>query len=825
MKLYTIKSSIKSSIIFTYISVMLLSMSMICFSTKAGIETTSDTTVQDQVNNQATDLVIDQITDQESKEVDKAHLNTMVGTIVQHLNALNDIVHYVGPALEKGTIALGSVETKQQAQAWVKAMQKHISSLILLYPTQLPLDLLTVTAMVRTVQMLSYNIQQTLKQRFTQILMPSTSILRSKFSLTALEIEKRLQAQQTAVISLRTQAQELGLTKTNKFCRSLDEINQKYTIAKRLFYIGATASLITGALYLMPKDWFYSDSAPVNNNIATKRALWFLSPLKKLLGDRPSYNERKEITNKPDLKMLGHFETFWRDKHTQGLVSGLGIFGGWVLGKEIKEEWNKAKQDVKNKWDQAKGYTITQDKSTYKIYQDITLQDERTIGLEEAKQTLEEIAHYVADPEIFYGADCNPTKSILLTGPSGSGKTFLAKAFSGTINKKLQQAGKNSSFGFIEVSWNDMFVKDGLKSVIEKAKEHAPCVLFIDELHNLPLQSTGYSETLTQVLTALDGLNSNANPREEVIIVAATNRKDMLDRALLRAGRFGDVVIQCDNPNYEQRKQYFETMFRRASLDTTEFDIDLLVQHTRGCSCSDLYSIIKKARFKARTMAQGVTQQHMHDTIDAHVHRLKKDVILNAQEVKLIAAHQAGHALLHMLPETKLQNELLSVTIHGARRKELESRMWDTEKQDMIQRKSYQNNLVKYGKVITYNPTEKLLINNYADKEKLCKIKLAGALAQQILLGIEGSNYHEQDTVKALKLIKEIILKGYPEDQLSKEARNQTQRQAQELFITYKAQVTDLLMTHKQILERIAQQLQEHKLLTRKNLEDIMQTA
>lgn len=282
-------------------------------------------------------------------------------------------------------------------------------------------------------------------------------------------------------------------------------------------------------------------------------------------------------------------------------------------------------------------------------------------GLEEAKVEIREIVEFLKNPKKYTELGGKIPKGALLVGPPGTGKTLLAKAVAGEANVPFFSM---SGSDFVE-----MFVGVGasrVRDLFKQAKEKAPCIVFIDEIdavgrargRNPNFGSNDEREnTLNQLLTEMDGFSSNSG----VIILAATNRADVLDKALLRAGRF-DRQIHVELPDLNERKAIFEVHIKPIKIDTS-VDVDFLAKQTPGFSGADIANVCNEsALIAARKNNKAVGKQDFLDAVDRIIGGLeKKNKIIKEDEKRTIAWHEAGHATVSWLLEHA--NPLVKVTI------------------------------------------------------------------------------------------------------------------------------------------------------------------
>ena len=282
-------------------------------------------------------------------------------------------------------------------------------------------------------------------------------------------------------------------------------------------------------------------------------------------------------------------------------------------------------------------------------------------GLYGAKEEVMEIVDFLKNPRKYTALGGKIPKGALLVGPPGTGKTLLAKAVAGEANVPFFSI---SGSDFVE-----MFVGVGasrVRDLFRQAKEKAPCIVFIDEIDavgrarskNVGFSSNDEREnTLNQLLTEMDGFDSNSG----VIILAATNRADILDKALLRAGRF-DRQIHVDLPDLQERVEIFKVHLKGLVL-APDFDVDFLAKHTPGFSGADIANVCNEAALTAaRKNKKEIEKQDFLDAVDRIIGGLeRKNKIITPQEKKSIAHHEAGHATVSwLLPNA---SPLFKVTI------------------------------------------------------------------------------------------------------------------------------------------------------------------
>ena len=300
-------------------------------------------------------------------------------------------------------------------------------------------------------------------------------------------------------------------------------------------------------------------------------------------------------------------------------------------------------------------------KSRARMSRDSKVNFSNVAGLVEEKEELEEVVDFLKNPQKYTSVGARIPKGLLLVGPPGTGKTLLAKAVAGEANVPF--------FSLAGSDFVEMFVGVGasrVRDLFRQAKEKAPCIVFIDEIDAVGRARAkaaamgGNDErenTLNQLLTEMDGFGSNSG----VIILAATNRVDVLDKALLRAGRF-DRQIHVELPDLNERKEIFGVHLRPIKIDES-VDAEFLARQTPGFSGADIANVCNEAALiAARNGKKFVQKEDFMNAVDRIVGGLeKRSKITTEEERKCIANHEAGHATLSWLLEHA--NPLVKVTI------------------------------------------------------------------------------------------------------------------------------------------------------------------
>ena len=344
----------------------------------------------------------------------------------------------------------------------------------------------------------------------------------------------------------------------------------------------------------------------------------------------------------------------WYDSWLMGLLPWVVMFGIWFLLMRGMSRGGGPQGGIMNV-----GKARAQEFDKEDPNKRVTFKD--VAGLEEAKVEIMEIVDFLKNAPKYRELGAKIPKGALLVGPPGTGKTLLAKAVAGEANVP-----------FLSISGSDfveMFVGVGasrVRDLFDQAKKKAPCIVFIDEIDAIGRargKNAGFSgndereNTLNQLLTEMDGFQTNAG----VIILAATNRADILDKALMRAGRF-DRQIEVGLPELNERREIFDVHLRKLKLDK-DLDRDFLAKQTPGFSGADIANVCNEAALiAARHNKESVGKEDFLAAVDRIIGGLeRKNKVISAHERKTIAYHEAGHATVSwILPHA---NPLVKVTI------------------------------------------------------------------------------------------------------------------------------------------------------------------
>ncbi len=432
-------------------------------------------------------------------------------------------------------------------------------------------------------------------------------------------------------------------------------------------------------------------------------------------------------------------------------------------------------------------------------------------GLEGAKEEIQEIVDFLKNPEKYTSLGGKIPKGALLVGQPGTGKTLLAKAVAGEA--------KVPFFSLSGSDFVEMFVGVGasrVRDLFKQAKEKSPSIIFIDEIdaigrargkNNFSGSNDERENTLNQLLTEMDGFGTNTN----VIVLAATNRADVLDKALMRAGRF-DRQIYVDLPDVRERKEIFEVHLRPLKKIEDELDVDFLAKQTPGFSGADIANMCNEAALiAARKGNKVVGKQDFLDAVDRIVGGLeKKNKIITPEEKKAIAYHEAGHATVSWMLEHAAP--LVKVTI--VPRGQSLGAAWYLPEERLIVRP--QQMLDEMCAALGGRAAEKVIFNKIStgalsDLEKVTK-------QARMMVTVYGLN----DKVGNLTYYDST---GQAENSFNKPYSEKTaeiiDKEISQIIEEQYQRAIDLLEKHKDKLSELAEYLLEKEVIFKDNLEEI----
>jgi len=469
----------------------------------------------------------------------------------------------------------------------------------------------------------------------------------------------------------------------------------------------------------------------------------------------------------------------------------------------------------------ARGKPMTFGRSKAKLYdkraeQAVTFED--VAGVEESKAELMEVVRFLREPQKYRAVGAHVPKGVLLVGAPGTGKTLLARAVAG-----------ESGVPFFSMSGSEfveMFVGVGasrVRDLFEQAKERAPCIIFIDELDAIGKARSGAAgfaaneereQTLNQLLVEMDGFE----PGSGLVIMAATNRPEILDRALLRAGRF-DRQVLVDRPDVRGREAILKVHARKVQLGP-DIELAVVARRTPGMVGADLANVVNEAALASvRRGAQVIAMADFEEAIDRLQLGLKKEGrVMNEEEKRRVAVHEAGHALV-----------ALSV-----------------EHSDPVHRVTIiPRSIGSLGATLQLPTEERFLMTNHELQDRLC-VMLAGRSAEEVACGAPSTGA-EDDLERATMLARQMVcrfgmsealgplawrrsdslrflqgpLEGSDRD-YSEETARTIDAEVKRIVDEAHRRATEIIRDRRETLDAVARELLVHETLERKELEELV---
>lgn len=431
-------------------------------------------------------------------------------------------------------------------------------------------------------------------------------------------------------------------------------------------------------------------------------------------------------------------------------------------------------------------------------------------GLEGAKIEIKEIVDFLKNPTKYTALGAKIPKGALLVGPPGTGKTLLAKAVAGEARVPFFSL---SGSDFVE-----MFVGVGasrVRDLFRQAKEKSPCIIFIDEIDAIgrargknPAQGANdeRENTLNQLLTEMDGFGTNSG----VIILAATNRADILDRALMRAGRF-DRQIYVDMPDLNERKDIFKVHLKPLKLDAS-VDVNFLAKQTPGFSGADIANICNEAALiAARQDKKVIEKQDFLDAVDRIIGGLeKKNKIISANEKNVIAYHEAGHAAVSWLLEHA--SPLIKVTI-VPRGRSLGAAWYLPEERQITTTEQLLDEMCATlgGRAAEQVVFGKISTGALSDLEKITKQAYAMVTVYGLNDKIGNLSYYDSTGANEYGFTKPY----------SEKTAETIDQEVSKLIETAYVRAKDILSKNKHLLKQLAEKLLEKEVIFKEDLETI----
>lgn len=620
----------------------------------------------------------------------------------------------------------------------------------------------------------------------------------------------RLQKIEKLITKIEKRTEIIGLTWYNKLARKIDNYIvvpiERNNLGKAILLAGATA--LAGWYVLGEHGDNLQEIAPgwLGTVINKAQTTWGL-PIRRDRDNRPITPQGDPI---PDIYAPGYT---WRSRMVDSVKNlhpltwgALGMVGKYTydmwdeikerVGKHVSTAWNNLRGGA---YEKSKPYGIWNFQPTHKF--------DKVIGLDEIKSEFSVLLEFLKNPETAIRRGLVPSKAYLLTGPPGAGKTYMVEGLCGEIQSITSKAMHQFKFFKIDAHMIHNYY-GGIKGILADVSQSAPCVVFIDEIDLLGLQRAGDNKMLSDFLTSM-GNSIDNDPMKLVIIIAATNKPEMLDKALLRNGRFKELRVEY--PTFDARKKFLHKELSSYGLDIKQFNIDGIAQETNNHTIEDLRALIKRAIITSWIKKEQLNQTIIDYGLNKEIHHIMLEDQRNMpeHELKMLATYFAGRAFAHNLFDT--QEELAKVTIKPVMTKLHERTAW----QQFFHKDLKEQATIEHGGVFTKpKRIDSLSVHTKEDLLKLCKAYLAGTAAQEILLNNSCVYQDNADHNRAFMCAHRYVLDGLDPEKLSTDLQKQYQHKAHELFNACKEEVKNELAKHTHALNALAQELQKQAILT-----------
>lgn len=752
-------------------------------------------------------------------------IDTMLDEACKQLNQTYSVMCGLSGMVSDNQIP--SVRNKKATLASIKEINQLIQTI--LREKFIQTDPQTVDFLLKLNHSIMQHVLKAIKKGFKTLppYDPSEVIARtSHFSPDPTELYTRIEKSKLLVAAFTKEADHAGLRWYNHLYRGIDNWIvspcQKYSIPQR----AGISALATGAV--LWAWWHMSaptgmENPPIEEN-ATSWGRYCPRIIRDFCGPRPDESvgiNGYAIRNQDQLGFLGKLEA-----NIASLTTGLSPIGSFMIvtsatgiAYEYKTNfgpWLSEKITVLTNKLKGGAYLKEAQKAAHEV-DDVSFND--LVGLDHVKREFSILVDYLRNPEPYDRLGLTPPKGILLIGDSRTGKTFSVKSLWGEITRMYKEMGIKNEFSFFDLDASDID-QHGIGYLLSLIKNAAPCVVFIDEIDLLDLQRKGKNKILSEFLTYMSGTMDAKNPKNQVILIAATNRPENLDEALRQPGRFGKE-LRFEFPSFAERKLYLTRKLDKLSLNIDQFNIEMLAEQTEGKSYEALNILINKAVLKARIHNQVVTQAHIEETLDEelrHVVNIEcKDI--PAHEKHLLATHFAGHALmLHLLDiHTKLAKVTIKQVMTDIKEVSMGMHLYYPKEKDARQKR------FEYGRVFTHHKGDSISINTREEKLELIKYQLSGIIAEEIISGSCGYSVHAKDMEHALALAESLAFEGLEVKNLPKHIQKERFDEAFAIIETCKKEVRELLIANRDTLELLIAALEELETLTTDDVSRIME--
>lgn len=631
------------------------------------------------------------------------------------------------------------------------------------------------------------------------------NVARDVDSINTINIENHMRIEE-----LKIATDNVGLTFCNKTFRYLQDVPMSLTgvplmttIKNTAFGLSLGALIYTIATYAAPKDYDINlGYIHINTNQI---------PFKACIGSqeltRPAMQSSSLIASKQFSDSFGignYIERTYRES-TDNPLTMIGIGYAMTNTQSLYKSAVEYSQEICDSMNSYLRGEISKGKGLNKQHNNVYFHD--MINAKELEAFALELADYMKYPTRYENSGTAPSTGILLKGPSQTGKSYYAQAVRTLIDQELKKDGHHG-LKFWDVTKEDIEYY-GIPYIFRVARHFAPCILFFDEIDMLIPHRDIDKKIAQEILTNMSGLLNDKN--KKVIVIAATNVPDQLDKALLQNGRIGKQ-FQFELPSFQHRKDFLLQSLSKKNIKTLSMvDIDMIAHETEGETYNTLSTIIATAIRFSIFKSRLVTKQDFQDALDTDLRHIRKNTSLTDNEKKIIAIYQSGQAAARHILSTA--QEVIKITINtiekqakGTFRLEKPAPIILSYNQQYTSEIKSKN--IKNGGVFTLNLKNKDDFLDDQDHEHELLAILAGQAALELTTGKNFSNFQTEDRAKILQALEIKISQG-------NSINDDTRKQAiAEKDILYK-KIKDILTPHLSFISMITDKLLQHNSIDR----------
>jgi len=601
------------------------------------------------------------------------------------------------------------------------------------------------------------------------------NILMNFFNGTDPEIDKSIQEimleNEKDIKKLLDASVNVGLTSFNKMFRYIQD-EPLPLIGKPLFSTAKQCTLYAG--FAFAAYAFYTYITPDGQVNDKPKDLFDIKSMKDLTGSMQSVDLAKRTGDIHDqLKItekyrLGNFIDDYGRTIGSACVPAVGTY----LLTNATPIYEYAKEVSNNKYNEINNYlrgdlnkknktsAIMSDQVEKVFFNDI-------IGRDDLKEYAMELAQFIKNPARYEVTGIYPPTGCLLAGPSQTGKSHFAQALKTLIDEECK--GSNEEVKFLYVKQIHV-QKLGFNFLFRFARENAPFILFIDEIDLFNVRRDKDNSTTDDLMTNMSGLNADSS--KKVIVIAATNRPEELDFALLQHGRLGKV-FNFQYPTYEDRKEYLHKSLTRRNLYLEDEHIDAIAQETENQTYNTLNEMINAAVLFAMHEMRPVTSIDFEKSLDREIRKIQPNTSMTPQEKEIIAIYHAGQGVARHVLAT--EQEVVTITVNSIDKpiKFKEGYSFDTKEksENSNQISNTRVKSVKLGSVFTHSTLNNPDLMSDSEQEKELLALLAGQAALELIKGNTYQQFGKEDRAKIIDALeKKIAQNGYITDEIRKQA-------------------------------------------------------